>query len=136
MKLSKVAREAVRRLKLLKVHKSVIDDYKKGQITISERANDTNILYYPTEEEQYIFDKLEDRYIIHIYHVQKTDTHFGLIYNCLYIKSNKEEEWETETQDLLSGHSRAYIYNDDYPHFSEFGSVVVKPMNGGITRIL
>lgn len=136
MQLSKVAREAVRRLKLLKVHKNVIDDYKKGQITISERANDTNILYYPTEEEQFIFNKLEDKYIIHIYHVQKTDTQFGLLYTCLYIELNKEEEWETETQDLSNGYSIAYVYNDDYPHFSEFGSVVVKPMNGGITRIL
>jgi hypothetical protein len=138
MKLSKVAREAMRRLKLLKVHKKVINDYKKGQINISERFNkdDAVLLYHPTEEEQYIIGKLEDKYAIHIYHIQKTDTNFGMLYTCLYVALDNENEWEIEAQYLSNGHSLAYVYNDDNPHLSQFGSVVVKPMNGGIIRIL
>lgn len=44
------------------------------------------------------------------------------------------EEWTYDRRDIQEGCPLAYVENMTYPDCSEFGSVGVRPVNGGVVR--
>ena len=77
--------------------------------------------------------KFENEYNATVYHLIHNYTEFGELYSFLYV-SNNEEEWEDDNADIRDGYTIAYVWNVDEEDFSEFGSIRVKSVFGGLVR--
>ena len=77
--------------------------------------------------------KFENEYNATVYHLIHNYTEFGELYSFLYV-SNNEEEWEDDNADIRDGYAIAYVWNVDEEDFSEFGSIRVKSVFGGLVR--
>lgn len=127
--------EALKRLRVLKVHKDVINDFKKGIIHYSERQNKLldGILYWIKNEQRYLdaINLFEANFGGLVYHAQLTHTHSGEWLTLLYV-SKYQDDWENDLLDLEKGH--AYAYVETFTYDSEFGRVGIIPKNGGVSR--
>lgn len=123
--------EAVNRLKVLKVHKNVLREFEKeGKLNESERFG---FLYWLNDEEQAMVKEFEEKHKAVVYHVIHEYTNIGELYNLLYV-SLEDDEWCIDQEDLASGIALVYVINKTMPDCSEFGSIGLKPLNGGIAR--
>jgi hypothetical protein len=77
--------------------------------------------------------EFEAEYNALVYHVIRTFTQFGELYNFLYV-SDYDEEWVIENEDITAGYSLAYVWNKTDEWCSEFGSIGVRGKFGGIVR--
>ena len=130
----KQIKEALRRMKSLKMAEGVIIQFKdEGLLNQSETTVlGGGICYWPNEE---ILDKVrefEDEYGALVYHIIKSITNFGTMYSMLYV-SKHEEEWAMDRDDIKNGQAYANVYNDKL-HFSEIGAIGILPENGGLRR--
>lgn len=103
----KQTKEAVKRMKALKMAIGIIDQFKdEGLINQSETTIiGEGICYWPNED---ILDRVrefEDEYGALVYHIIENDTEFGTMYSMLYV-SKHEEEWPMDMDDIRGG--RAY----------------------------
>lgn len=80
------------------------------------------------------FKQIEQEYNIMFYHITRTDTEFGICYECYYV-SNEEDEWEYELEDVKHLRPFAYVINTSEPMFSEFGMVAIKVHPTYIQRV-
>ena len=73
-----------------------------------------------------------------VYHVIKGTYDFGdgekMIMDSLLYVSDEKEEWKYDRNDMKQGYIMSYVYNETYPDLSEFGTVGVVPINGGLSR--
>lgn len=123
--------EAVARMKKLGIMKQPIKEFEEeGKLNLSENGG---MLYWLNEGEKEMVADFETQHNGLVYHVVKTMTSFGLMYSLLYV-SEYTEEWKMDMDDLGEGQSLAYVVNVDMPDCSEFGTVGIKPMKGGIVR--
>lgn len=123
--------EAIERMKILKLHKNVINEFKEGTLNMSENGG---FLYWIEDEMLTKIRDVEGRYNIVVYHAIHDYTDFGEILTLMYV-SDDEEEWEMDRDDLTNGYPCAYVINLDDDYCSEFGSVQVVPQIGGLKRI-
>ena len=125
--------EALLRMKMLKLHSNVIDEFwKENKLNKSEGLN--AILFFLTDEEKKRIKRIEEKYKILVYHVIHTyTTNLGELYDLLYV-SNHKEEWEYDRQDIKQGIilSRTEVIYDSIN--SEFGSIGIQSKNGGVVR--
>lgn len=70
-----------------------------------------------------------------VYHVIHNYAEFGELYNLLYVSEDDTEEWENDKQDIKEGYVFAYVKNVDAEWCSEFGTIYIQPMFGGLKRI-
>ena len=125
-------KEAIERMKLLKLDTPCIEAFKKGKVWESEGYG---ALYEVNDEEQIIIDKFEAYHKdCLVYHMIHNVYEFGECYSILYVSPDKEE-WQRDKDDIKEGYVFAYVENIDTPCFSEFGSIVVKPSIGGLVRL-
>lgn len=123
--------EAIKRMKLLKLHENPIKDFEKdGTINKSEHGG---ILYWLDDKENELVKAFEEKHNSVVYHVIHTYTDLGEMLALLYV-SDSEEEWEYDIDDLKAGYPFAYVMNLDDDDCSEFGSIGVKPQFGGLVR--
>lgn len=126
-------KEALLRMKMLKLHSNVIDEFwKENKLNKSEGLN--AILFFLTDEEKKRIKRIEEKYKILVYHVIHTyTTNLGELYDLLYV-SNHKEEWEYDRQDIKQGIilSRTEVIYDSIN--SEFGSIGIQSKNGGVVR--
>lgn len=128
-------KEAVRRMKLLRLlntsKNSPISDFiDNDEVWKSEFHG---ILYYLDKDEKKIVEETERKYQrmgMKVYHCYKAHTEFGDILYMLYVSKNNDAEQFDE--DLRDGITFVYAYNMSEPMFSEFGSVYVHSVYGGI----
>lgn len=127
--------EAINRMKKLHIMGSVIRDFRDNDVVYySENLGImAGILYWLTNEPDYVqlaqdFEKETGGLI---YHAELSHTVFGDLLTFFYVSSEKEE-WEYDHEDLDSGIQMVYVNNLADPMCSEFGSVYVTPMNGGV----
>jgi hypothetical protein len=129
--------EAVARLKLLNVSRSVIRDFLGGIVHYSERQNKLfdGILYWISNEEQYvtIVNNFEKENGALVYHAQLTHTELGSLLSIFYV-SKTESEWEADKEDIKNGQAVVYVVNLDDEYLSEFGTIGISPKNGGVSR--
>ncbi len=124
--------EALKRMKTLKIMKQPIKEFEEeDKLNLSEHIG---ILYWLDEEEEKMVKEFEDKNMATVYHVIKSLTSIGLMYSLMYV-SQYPEEWEQDNEDIKEGIALCYVVNKDMPDCSEFGSIGIKPMNGGVARI-
>ena len=125
--------EAIKRMKALDLYKPYINLFEKdNKIFLSEM---TGGVYEFSDNEELIekIKEFEEEYSALVYHVIRTMTQFGELYNFLYV-SDYEDEWETDNADIEDGYALAYVWNKTDEWCSEFGSIGVRGRFGGIVR--
>lgn len=122
--------EAVERMKMFKMLKSVIKDFQKGVLNLSENGG---CLFWLEDEEKQLVQEYEHRTDNVVFHVIKSYTDIGLMYSLLYVSPFKEE-WEEEREEMQEGIHIAYVYNMAWPDCSEAGCILVRPSIGGLKR--
>ena len=127
--------EAVKRMKMLKLDKSVIKEFlQDGTVFYSERQNSVfqAVLYYASNDEQLArkIKDFEEEYNALVYHVQLTHTVYGKMYSFLYV-SKSQDEWELDIEDLKNNCCYAFVWNNE---IEEIGLIGVKSAMGGIVR--
>ena len=125
-------KEAIERMKILRLHNNVIKEFgrKDRQLNKSENGG---ILYWLDENEQQKVKEFEEEYGFVVYHVIHHFAEFGECYCYLYVNSD-ETLWREDRQDLEDGYVFAYVYNKDNDFCSEFGSIGIRPQFGGLVR--
>ena len=125
--------EAINRMKALDLYTDYIKAFKdNGEIFMSEMTGGV----YEFEENTELCNKVKEFEAEHnalVYHVIHTLTQFGELYNFLYV-SDYDEEYKLDNADIKAGYALAYVWNKDNEWCSEFGTIGVKGVFGGIIR--
>lgn len=134
-------KEATQRLQLLeklyKMHQNVLKEFTSDEtIYYSEKINKSfsGILYWLDNIQEYVdaVKEIEQKYNIYVYHCILSHTEFGDLLDMLFV-SSAQEEWEQEIEDLKTGYVESYCYVFD-GDTSEFVTIKIKGINGGLTR--
>ena len=131
-------KEAIERLKTLGILDNVIREFEEEDILELSEYMGPMIpagLYwtsnYPGLDER--IQKFEETYNAVVYHVQLSHLTFGDCYAFFYV-SDYEDEWEYERAGLKEGFPIVYVWNATDPACSEFGSIGIKSVMGGVER--
>ena len=125
--------EGLERMKKLNILATAIEEFKKED-KLYKTEGQKGVLYDLDDEEKKAVEKVEKEWNGVVYHVIKSFTEFGTLLNMLYV-SQYDEEWEMDRENLKEMIVFAYVKNLDSDQCSEFGSIGVKPMIGGVVRI-
>ena len=127
--------EAIKRMNYLQLMPEAIEKYKNGEVLTSEYFG---ILYDVNTETKKLIKEFEEKNEAMVYHVIKGTYDFGngekMIMDSLLYISDEKEEWKYDRNDMKHGYIMSYVYNETYPDLSEFGTVGVVPINGGLSR--
>lgn len=124
--------EALKRMDILNLHPNVIKEFKE-QGVLNYSYSVLGFLYWLTEETQARVNAFEKETGYLVYHVIEDETSIGRLITFLYVSADSDE-WEQDKQDLREGFALAYVVNADDELCSEFGSVGLKSVNGGVAR--
>ena len=128
----KQKQEAIERMKMLKIYSQAIKEFERENvINVSEHGG---ILFWLDDEQQEMVKRFEEKYNAVVYHVIHNYTEFGELYSLLYV-SQHENEWDYDKDDIKHNIALCYVVNKDEENFSEFGSIGIKPLFGGVIRI-
>lgn len=126
--------EAINRMKALDLYAPYIKSFeKKDEIFMSEMTGGV-YEFNDNEELNAKIKSFEEKTDALVYHVIRTMTQFGELYNFLYV-SDYEEEWAMDNADIADGYAMAYVWNKTDEWCSEFGSIGVQGKFGGIIRV-
>ena len=134
-------KEATHRLQLLekeyKMHQNVLKEFKTDKtLYYSETINKSfyGILYWLNNKQEFVdaVKEIEQKYNIYVYHCILSHTEFGDTLDMLFV-SSAQDEWEQEVEELKTGYVESYCYVLDGDG-SEFGTIKVKGVNGGLIR--
>ena len=127
-------KEAVRRMKMLQLlndkYGPIADFIYNDEVWKSEFRG---ILYFLDEDEKKAVQEVENKYKkydLKVYHCYKAHTEFDEILYMFFV-SNDDTPSRFD-RDLKHNIAYIYAYNMSEPAFSEFGSVYVQSLNGGI----
>lgn len=124
--------EAIKRMRALKIIDDAIEQFEKDDIVMVSEPPMAG-LYWLEDEEKEMVREFEEEHDALVYMVVRAFTNFGKMDSLLFV-SDYDEEWEYDNEDLKDGYVLTYTINHDMPDCSEFGSIVVKPMFGGLLR--
>lgn len=123
--------EAIERMKMLKLHSNVINEFQnQDKVNVSENGG---FLYWLNDEQKALVEAFEEKYHALVYHVIRSLTSVGEILSYLYV-SDSDEEWEFDREDIRNGITLAYAENVSDRWCSEFGSIGIEPSIGGLIR--
>ena len=128
-------KEAIKRMEMLKILPQTIKEFQReGKINKSTYGG---ILFWLDDEEKKIVEDFEKNHDCIVYHVIKGSYKmpFGEIMECfdmLYV-SNDDEEWAMDRSDIKND-GYMYVYSISNFCEGEYGSITVKPLNGGLAR--
>lgn len=125
--------EAERRIKQLGLHENVMKDFEKGVLNKSETTIFPGVLYWLDDEEKDFINKWAKKSGNLPYHIIKQNTDFGPMMSVLYV-SKHEDEWEIDRIDLWQEQALAYCIIGFNEMYGEYGSIGVRPANGGLKR--
>lgn len=130
--------EAINRMKELGLFAPCIKAFKdRDEVQLSEQ---TGGLYEFSIDKELTtkmqeFEKKNNALVYHVIHTpMRLDGEVMDMYNFLYV-SDYQEEWEVDNADIKEGYVFAYVWNKTIDYFSEFGSITVKGMFGGLVRV-
>ena len=125
---------AIQCMKSLDIYKPYINKFEKdGTVTLFEGFGG---FYIDKENEPELFDKIkafEEETGSIVYAVTHEMFPFGECYSFLIV-SKYDEEWEMTLEDVEDGYAFSYVWNKSDEYCSEFGTIAVKSMGGGIAR--
>ena len=126
---------AISAMKSLNIYAPYIKKFEKdGTITLFERFGG---YYIDENNEPELFKKIKEfeaEYGSIVYAVTHTFTHFGELYEFLCV-SKYDEEWEMTLEDVQEGYAFAWVWNKTDEWCSEFGTIAVRSLGGGIARV-
>lgn len=125
--------EAVKRIKMLKFHENVLKEFQEDVLNKSEFAGFHGVLFWLDDKEKEFIKKWEKKSDNLAYHIIKQNTEFGIMMSILYV-SKHEEEWQMDLEDLENENAIAYCIIGTDETYGEYGSIGVRPANGGLTR--
>lgn len=127
--------EAIRRMHELDIFEPAIEMFEKdGTVMISEPP--FGALYGLDDEQKEMVRKFEEESGGLVYLVIRTYAEFGTCDNLLFV-SKYEEEWESEVKkadDPNKFYVFSYVVNHDCEWCSEYGTIGVKKVFGGLLR--
>lgn len=130
--------EAIKRMKALELFAPCVKAFKnRNELQLTEP---TGGLYEFSSNENLTakvqeFEKKNNALVYHVIHTpMRLDGEMMDVYNFLYV-SDYQEEWEVDNADIKEGYVFAYVWNKTIDYFSEFGSIAVKGMFGGLVRV-
>lgn len=110
---------------------------ENNKLYYSERMSRVfdGILYWLSNKPEWLqkVHELETEYGILVYHCYFYRADYGDVLDCLYV-SAEPDTWDMTVEDSEDGIARIYAINLTNPDFSEFGSGMYKPRNGGISK--
>jgi len=125
-------KEALKRMKLLKLLPNVIEEFEKEDVVYySEKGGILFWLHNHPEWLEYV-KKLEEKHNFLAYHAELSHLEFGRHLSIFYVSDHKEE-WARDREELKEGYSCCYVWDMD-GSFSEMGVIGFKPMTGGVKR--
>lgn len=140
----KQKQEAIKRLEILEkeylVHKNVLKEYKEDEtIYYSENFGGfyNGILYWLHNRKDFIniVKEIEEKRNIYVYHCILNHYKGVDVLSMLYISAD-EENWEYEKNQLKdNGYIDVCICDLSCDFYSEFGSVEITGVNGGLNRV-
>ena len=125
--------EAIKRMKALDIIDGAIAQFKNRDVVMVSEPP-IGGLYELNDEEKQMVAEFEKEHDALVYMVVRAFTDLGKMDSLLFV-SDYEEEYEMEMEDIADGYVMSYTINHDIPEFSEFGSIMVKPMFGGLVRL-
>lgn len=125
-------KEAIKRMKALDIIDDAIHQFENDDIVMVSEPP-LGGLYWLNNEEKGMVAQFEKENDALVYMVVRAFTNFGRMDSLLYV-SDYDEEWEMDNEDIADGIVMTYTVNHDIPEFSEFGSIAVKKMYGGLLR--
>lgn len=128
--------EAIERMKMLKMSPDCIKVFKENnEVQLSEGRG---ALYEFSRETELVskIKEFEEQYNALVYTVIHNFFNFGECYSFLYV-SDYKEEWERDREDVQNDINCpcVYVWNKDDDMCSEFGSITVVPIFGGLVRL-
>lgn len=139
MEKQKIMEECLRRMQALKLHNagkySCVGSFKEDEKPWKSEFN--GILYWLDEDEEKAVQEFENKHKgLKVYHCIKSHTQFGDMLSMLYVDTN---DFKTDKayfdEDVKSGYVMTYTKNFDDDWCSEFGSIGIKSINGGLQRV-
>lgn len=133
--------EAIRRMHKLKMRNDAIKAFeKKGVLVVFETIElmevDNLILMASAlnTKQKEMVKRIEQEKNITVYAVIHTFTEFGELYDLIYVSQYKEE-WFMDDEMLKDNIVMSYCVNESIPEFSEFGSISIENVKGGLRRV-
>lgn len=124
--------EAIQRMKELGIINGAIKQFKDDDIVMVSEPP-IGGLYWLDDEQKKIVDDFEKENDALVFMVVKAFTNFGDMLSLLFI-SDYEEEWEMDRDGIKDNIVMSYTINETNPELSEFGSIGVKRVGGGLIR--
>lgn len=131
MKREKQKQEALKRMKMLNFHYNTRKEYEEEDII---NASISGLLFWLSEEEKEWIKQWESETGNVVYHVIKNNTGFGELLSILYV-SQYEDEWELDQELIEKDMVFAYVRNLTMSDCSEYGSIGIKQLFGGLIRV-
>lgn len=126
--------QAIKYLEQLNIYKPYIKGFKKDNLTCFFE-NYAGFWTYQDEELSQKIKEIEDEYNCTVYAVTHEYTDFGELYDLLIVP-DYPEEWEDLVQTKNNTHYVfAYVWNKSNDWCSEFGTISINSLYGGIRRI-
>ena len=143
----KIEKECLKRMKALHLHDegdcTCVGEFRENKQPWKSEGN--GILYWLEEEEKQAVAEFEKNHKgCKVYHCILNHTEFGKCLSMLFVNGTDKEQFEEDcdmftsdmNNDYDGGHYVfAYVENMDDEFCSEFGSIGIKSMNGGVKRI-
>lgn len=130
---------AVNAMKELNIDDSYIDQfYKEDIVTQFIQGMGYNIDERTEHDLLKHIQRVEEEFGICVYAVTHEETPFGECFSMLYISKYDEDRYYTLRKIPKENifHAIAYVYNADVEWNSEFGTIGVMSIFGGISRVL
>lgn len=126
--------KAIELLKELEIHKPYIDGFvEENRVCFFERFGGYWVDQEPEVEKK--MKEIEAEFNCTVYAITHEYLEFGECYSFMLV-SNYKSEWEhaliKEGSDF---YAFAYVWNKTYEEFSELGTIGVRSLYGGITRV-
>ena len=126
--------KAIELLKELEIYKPYIDGFVEGnRVCFFERFGGYWVDQEPEVEKK--MKEIEAKFNCTVYAITHEYLEFGECYSFMLV-SNYKSEWEhaliKEGNDF---YAFAYVWNRTYEEFSELGTIGVRSLYGGITRV-
>jgi hypothetical protein len=121
-------KEAVKRMRILKLPEQVISDFiQSGKVY----KHELGIICQLVEFEKKMIDDFENQYKGIVYAVIQTKTDVGILYSLFYVSEHRSE-WKDDVDDLKENTSMLYVINLEIPEFSEFGYIGFRKLKDGV----
>ena len=125
--------EAIKRMKALGIIDNAIKQFEEDDIVMVSEPP-FGALYWLEDEEKEMVREFEEENNALVYMIVRAFTNFGKMDSLLFV-SDYKEDWEMDHDAIVDGYVMSYTKNYDAPECSEMGSIVVKPMFGGLLRV-